>query len=192
MNVFMEGTIVFTFSTLTNFFIHNGEYTHWWNKWFHLFKVNVFFNSYRWREQMYSRFQRWRFFLFITVNILMEGTNTFHLFNINVFFNSYRWMYSWREQMYSRFQRWRIFLFITVNILMEGTREQMYSRFNVDGFFLFITIYSWREQMVFFNSYRWMYSWREQMYSRFQRWRIFLFITVNILIDGTNIHNGVF
>ena len=27
-NVFMEGTNVFTFSTLTNFFIHNGEYNH--------------------------------------------------------------------------------------------------------------------------------------------------------------------
>ena len=26
---------------------------------------------------MYSPFQRWRIFLFITVNILMEGTNRF-------------------------------------------------------------------------------------------------------------------
>ena len=47
MNVFMEGTNVFTFSTLTIFFIHNGEYTHGGNKWFHLFNISVFFNSYR-------------------------------------------------------------------------------------------------------------------------------------------------
>ena len=125
MNVSMEGTNVFTFSTLTNFFIHSGEYTHGGNKWFHLFNINVFFNSYRWiyswREKMYSRFQRWRFFLFITVNILMEGTNSFTFLTLMCFFNSYRWMYSWREQRYSSFRRWRIFLGITVNILMEGT-----------------------------------------------------------------------
>ena len=126
--------------------------------------------SYRWREQMYSRFQRWRFCFIHNGEYTHGGNKYFHLFNINVFFNSYRWMYSWREQMYSRFQRWRIFLFITVNILMEGTNVITFHLFNIN---------------VFFNSYRWMYSWREQMYSRFQRWRIFLFIT-NILIDGTN------
>ena len=47
MNVFMEGKDVFTFSKLTNFFIHNCEYSHGGNKSFHLLNINVFFNSYR-------------------------------------------------------------------------------------------------------------------------------------------------
>ena len=145
MNVFMEGTNVFTFSTLTIFFIHNGEYTH------------VFFNSYPNVFMEGTNGNK-------TVNILMEGT-TFHLFNINVFFNSYRWMYSWREQMYSRFQRWRFFLFITVNILMEGTNT-----FLTLMCFLILTgecIHGGNKCIHVFNVDEWIYSWREQMVSPF-------------------------
>ena len=121
MNVFMEGTNVITLSTLTDFFIHNREYTHGGNKWFPHFSINVFFNSYRWmyswREQLYSRFQRWRIFLFITVNILIDGTNGFTFLKLMCFLN----LTGGGNKCIHVFNVDDFVLFITVNILMEGT-----------------------------------------------------------------------
>ena len=107
------------YSRLNIFFLHNGEYS--WREQIVSFTL-MCFNScrlYSWREQMYSRFQR--FVLFITVNILMEGRNSFTFLTLMCFLILTGECIHGGNKCIHVFNVDELFLFITVNILMEGT-----------------------------------------------------------------------
>ena len=64
----MEGTNVFTFSTLTIFFIHNGEYTHGGNFSFTFLTLMCF--------------------LILTGECIHGGIKCIHVFNVDEYFYS--------------------------------------------------------------------------------------------------------